>query len=278
MAGKMPGAGRRLVDSPVFRPIRTGQTFEETVERLLQAGKLGVINPGERLPSERELAAALGVARETLREALRSLVEAGYFESVRGRGGGTFMRRRPEPALPSAQDAAALPGIGERLSDVLDLRRVLEVGAAELAATRGLTPAVGTQLRWLLEESCAVSIEDYRPIDSRLHLAIAEAAGLPVLAGYVADVRAEVNDLLDAIPRLPVNIRNSNVQHRAIVEAVLDGDPAAARQSMTEHLAGTAALLRGFLETPRTFSGESHLNRSPDRTFSGESPDSRPPT
>lgn len=245
----MPGAGRRLVDSPVFRPIRTGQTFEETVERLLQAAKLGVINPGERLPSERELAAALGVARETLREALRSLVEAGYFESVRGRGGGTFMRRRPGPALPSTEDVASLPGIGERLSQVLELRGVLEVGAAELAATRDLTADVRTQLLWLMEESCAVSIDDYRPIDSRLHLAIAEAAGIPTLAGYVADVRADVNDLLDAIPRLPVNIRNSNVQHRTVVEAVLGGDPVAAREAMGEHLAGTSALLRGFLET-----------------------------
>jgi DNA-binding FadR family transcriptional regulator len=244
----MPGAGRRLVDSPVFRPIRTSQTFEETVERLLQAAKLGVINPGERLPSERELAASLGVARETLREALRSLVEAGYFESVRGRGGGTFMRRRPGPAEPAASRGVSLPGIGEKLAQVLDLRRVLEVGAAELAATRDLTPAVRTQLRWLLEESCAVSIEDYRPIDSRLHLAIAEATGVPILAGYVADVRTDVNDLLDAIPRLPVNIRNSNVQHRAVVEAVLDGDPVAAREAMIEHLAGTAALLRGFLD------------------------------
>jgi len=244
----MPGAGRRLVDSPVFRPIRTGQTFEETVERLLQAAKLGVINPGERLPSERELAAALGVARETLREALRSLVEAGYFESVRGRGGGTFMRRRPGPAQATAPGRISLPGVAERLSQVLDLRLVLEVGAAELAATRDLTSAVGTQLRWLLEQSCAVPIEDYRPIDSRLHLAIAEAAGIPILAGYVAEVRAEVNDLLDAIPRLPVNIRNSNVQHRAVIQAVLDGNPAAAREAMTEHLAGTAALLRGFLD------------------------------
>ena len=248
--GGMPGAGKRLVDSPVFRPIRSGQTFEETVERLLQAGKLGVINPGERLPSERQLAAALGVARETLREALRSLVEAGYFESVRGRGGGTFMRRRPGPVSPPRVEDA-LPGLAERLSLVLDLRRVLEVGAAELAATRDLAPAVRTQLRWLLDESCAVSIEDYRPIDSRLHLAIAEAAGIPALAGYVADVRADINDLLDAIPRLPVNIRNSNSQHRAVIEAVLDGDPDAARQAMTEHLAGTAALLRGFLDTTR---------------------------
>lgn len=249
MPGAVPGAGKRLVDSPVFRPIRTGQTFEETVERLLQAGKLGVINPGERLPSERELAAALGVARETLRDALRSLIEAGYFESVRGRGGGTFMRRRPGAVLPQEGAGGRLPGIAERLGQVLDLRRVLEVGSAELAATRDLAPPVRTQLRWLLDESCTVSIEDYRPIDSRLHLAIAEASGSPVLAGYVADVRADVNDLLDAIPRLPVNIRNSNAQHQAVIEAVLDGDPVAARDAMTEHLAGTAALLRGFLES-----------------------------
>lgn len=274
----MPGAGKRLVDSPVFRPIRTGQTFEETVERLLQAGKLGVLNPGERLPSERDLAAALGVARETLREALRSLVEAGYFESVRGRSGGTFMRRRPGPVTPASETRDALPGIAARLSEVLDLRRVLEVGAAELAATQVLTKPVRAQLRWLLDESCAVAIDDYRPIDSRLHLAIAEAAGSPVLAGYVAEIRADVNDLLDAIPRLAVNIRNSNDQHRAVVEAVLEGDPVAARDAMTQHLAGTAALLRGFLDGARTFSGERHFSASPDRTFSGESPDSRPRT
>ena len=56
-----------------------------------------------------------------------------------------------------------------------------------------------------------------------------------------------LNDLLDAIPLLPRNIRHSEAQHAEIVTAILDGEPAAARSAMTEHVDGTAALLRGFL-------------------------------
>jgi DNA-binding FadR family transcriptional regulator len=56
-----------------------------------------------------------------------------------------------------------------------------------------------------------------------------------------------VSDLLNAIPMLQVNLDHAAVQHQAIVDAILAGDPEAARRAMTEHLEGTAALLRGFL-------------------------------
>ncbi|WP_424231734.1 FadR/GntR family transcriptional regulator, partial [Actinophytocola sp.] len=79
------------VAAALFRPVRTRNAFEETVERLLQAIRLGVAGPGERLPSERELAARLGVSRVTLRDAIRAIADAGYVESRRGRYGGTFV-------------------------------------------------------------------------------------------------------------------------------------------------------------------------------------------
>ena len=69
----------------VLRPVRQGNAFEETVERLLTAIKLGMVAPGERFPAERELAAQLGISRLTLREAIRELHEAGYVCSRRGR-------------------------------------------------------------------------------------------------------------------------------------------------------------------------------------------------
>jgi DNA-binding FadR family transcriptional regulator len=74
-----------LTASVVFRPVREGNAFEETVERLLQAIKLGVVGLGERLPPERELAPRLGISRVTLREAIRALQQEGYVESRRGR-------------------------------------------------------------------------------------------------------------------------------------------------------------------------------------------------
>ncbi len=231
------------VAAAVFRPVRTRNAFEETVERLLQAIRLGVAAPGDRLPAERDLAARLGVSRVTLRDALRAIADAGYVESRRGRYGGTFVAESlPAPVPP--------PAPAGDLEDVLTMRHVLESGAAEAAAARALGPADRQALTAALLDVSDVDAggaEDYRRRDSRLHLAIAEAAGSPSLTTAVADIRTRVNELLDAIPLLATNIEHSDAQHRAIVAAILAGDAPAARQTMAEHLDGTAALLRGFL-------------------------------
>jgi DNA-binding FadR family transcriptional regulator len=232
----------RGADQALFRPIRGGNAFEETVERLLQALRLGVVAPGGRLPSGRELAARLGVSRATLREALATLQDAGYLESRRGRYGGTFVT-----ALPPARSGAARPPSVADVDDVLAFRQVLESGAAETAAARALTRADREHLTERLAECTGAGPADYRRLDSRLHLAVAEVAGSPSLTTAVADVRTRVNELLDAIPLLPPNIEHSDRQHAAVVTAILAGDPAGARRAMAEHLAGTAALLRGFL-------------------------------
>src|SRR5260370_42430369 len=79
----------------LLRPVRPGNPFEDTVERLLQTIRLGVLAPGESLPPERELAARLGVSRDTVREAIKSLSDAGYLVSRRGRGG----RGGPRPRV-----------------------------------------------------------------------------------------------------------------------------------------------------------------------------------
>ena len=237
--------------SPVFRRIRGGNAFEETVERLLQAVKLGQVRPGERLPTERELAASLGVSRVTLREALRALAQAGYFESRRGRAGGTFVL----PSQEWRRTADVRTGVADRaaeLADVLALRHVLETGAVELAASRAHPPSVRASLERMLAEERVVGLvdcrpADYRPLDSRLHVALASLAGSPSLTAAVADVRMRVNDLLDAIPLLPRNIAHATAQHERIVAAVVAGRPRAARTAMVEHLEGTASLLRGFL-------------------------------
>lgn len=225
----------------LFRPVRTGNAFEETVERLLQAIRLGVAGPGERLPAERELATKLNISRVTLREAIRALQEAGYVESRRGRYGGTFVNATIPEGKPAEQ---VKPG---ELDDVLTMRRVLEVGAAESAAARTLTPADRAYLRDQLADAKTGDLAEYRRKDSRLHLAIAEAAASPTLTSAVADVRVRLNELLDAIPLLDTNIDHSNAQHAAIVDRILAGEPAGARDAMAEHLDGTASLLRGFL-------------------------------
>ncbi|RSM63343.1 GntR family transcriptional regulator [Amycolatopsis sp. WAC 01376] len=227
----------------LFRPVRAGNAFEETVERLLQAIRLGVVGAGERLPSERELAERLGVSRVTLREAIRALSDAGYVESRRGRYGGTFVN----DVLPDPPAADGRKVDNATLEDALGLRHVLETGAAEMAASRSLSPADRQHLTSTLAEAAAADVGDYRRKDSRLHLAIAEVTASGSLTTAMADARMRVNQLLDMIPLLEPNLEHSNAQHEAIVDAILAGDPEAARRAMTEHVEGTASLLRAFL-------------------------------
>ncbi|WP_432544265.1 FadR/GntR family transcriptional regulator [Kineococcus sp. SYSU DK002] len=225
----------------VLRPLRTGNAFEETVERLLQAVRLGLVPPGQRLPAERDLALQLGVSRTTLREALTALHAAGWVEVRRGRSGGTFVRvPSPVPGPGPAPSPA-------EVEDVLALRRVVEVGAVEVAAGRELSAARRQELDTHLRAAVTAPAQDYRRCDSRLHLALAEASGSPSLVAVVADARTRLNDLLDRIPLLAANLQHSNAQHRRIVAAVLAGDPDRARAQMLRHVEGSAALLRGFL-------------------------------
>ena len=133
------------------------------------------------------------------------------------------------------------------IDDALDTRRVVEPGAAALAATRTLTAADRATLHRCLDAATQSGPGHRRLADSRLHMAIAAAAGSATLVAAVADVQLRLDELLRAIPVIPANIAHSNHQHAAIVEAVLSGEPDQARTTMEEHVDGTAALLRGFL-------------------------------
>ncbi|MEV0617963.1 FCD domain-containing protein [Nonomuraea sp. NPDC050404] len=231
----------------VLRPVRAGNAFEETVERLLQAIKLGVVAPGDKLPPERELAVQLGISRVTLREAIRALSESGYLDVRRGRYGGafvTYVPPRPDPG--DLRQAVKEMGRAE-LADALTFRLAVECGAAEVLAATELSQEQRALLTRRLADLNRAGLEDYRRLDTAFHLSIAELTGSNLLATTCADARSRVSDLLNAIPMLQVNLDHAAVQHRAIVDAILAGDPDAARRAVAEHLEGTAALLRAFL-------------------------------
>lgn len=237
--------GPRLRDA-VLRPLSESNAFESTVERLAAAIRLGVFTAGEQLPAERELAQQLGVSRVNLREAIAALRDADLVETRRGRAGGTVVTYCGEPA--DASTAETLRRRGPQLRDALDFRRVVEPGAAYLAAGRDLS---AEQRGWLVAAEAEVRAAEpgaaHRIADSRLHLALATLSGSPMLVDAVTRVQAAVHEMLSAIPVLPRNISHSHQQHQAVVNAVLAGDAERARQVMEEHCDATSALLRGLL-------------------------------
>src|SRR5580698_3990019 len=125
-----------VISDALFRPVRSGNAFEDTVARLLQTIRLGIVAPGEALPAERDLAARFSVSRDTVREAIRELAQAGYLASRRGRYGGTFVVDPVPVQAPTAQ-----PLDPADIEDVLGLREILELGAVRAAAARTLSAA-----------------------------------------------------------------------------------------------------------------------------------------
>ena len=231
----------------VLRPVRGHHAFEACVEQLATAIRLGVYPLGSTLPSERDLAAILHVSRATLREAMAALREAGLVETRRGRGGGTVVTLKPR--TPSARAAARISAERRRdWLDALEFRRVVEPGAAYLAARSRPTGVRRDQLEQALADvEAARKPATHRQADSRFHLTVASLADSPRVIESVTSVQATLHEMLLAIPVLAANIAHSDRQHAALVRAILAGKADRARRVMEEHCDDTAALLRGLV-------------------------------
>jgi GntR family transcriptional repressor for pyruvate dehydrogenase complex len=231
----------------VFQPVQPPTTFEETVERLGTAIRLGLLQPASRLPTERDLAERLRISRSTLRQAITTLVQSGHLVSVRGRAGGTFVAERP----PMGQDVAA-EVLGDGARAVIDYRVAVETGAAVLAAERAQDTELERLERLTEQMDSAIEFEDYRRADVRFHIGIAEASRSARLVAAMTEVQGQMSDLIARIAHPREVLRSSNQQHRRLVAALRRRDTARAVRIARQHIEGTEHILAGLLpERPR---------------------------
>ena len=234
----LPGASAQTI----FAPVQSQTAFEETLERLGTAIKLGLLAPGARLPAERELCRQLGISRSTLRQALTALVQSGHLHATRGRSGGTFVAESPPPA--SAPGPELLAG----WRDACDQRLAVELGVAVLAAERAEPEALAP-----LDDCVALmdaTLEDfpaYRQADVRWHIGLAEAAGSQRLLAAMTEAQGLMTDLISYIAHPPELLAWTNQQHAKMLVAVRRGDGDRAMRIMAEHLKGTEHVLAGLL-------------------------------
>jgi DNA-binding FadR family transcriptional regulator len=229
----------------VFKPVQPPTTFEETVERLGTAIRLGLLAPGSRLPPERDLADELQISRSTLRQALTTLTQSGHLTSVRGRAGGTFVC--DEPPLSELADEP----LGDSAWEVLDMRVAIEAGAAVLAAERADHDDL-ERLDELVERMAdATDFEDYRRADMRFHIGIAEAARSPRLVSEMTEVQGQMSELIALIAHPDQVLTRSNEQHRRLVGLLRRGDAGRAVRLLREHIEGTEHILAGLLPAQR---------------------------
>jgi GntR family transcriptional regulator, transcriptional repressor for pyruvate dehydrogenase complex len=234
----LPGTSTQTV----FAPVQSQTAFEETLERLGTAIKLGLLAPGERLPAERVLCRQLGISRSTLRQALTALVQSGHLHAARGRSGGTFVADPPPPAEAPSDELLA----GWR--DACDQRLAVELAVAVLAAERADAAALDPL------EDCVrameATLEDFpafRQADVRWHIGLAEACRSPRLTAAMTEAQGQMTDLISYIAHPPELLAWTNQQHARMIAAVRKGDGARAMAIMAEHLKGTEHVLAGLL-------------------------------
>lgn len=232
----------RLVQRTVFTPVRGAGAVAETVARLGEAIGLGLLKPGDRLPSEMQLASALGISAVSLRSALVVLRSAGLIETRRGRGGGTFITPgAAEAVLPAAEAPDA-----QQIEDLATERAVVEGGAAALAAERASAEQCAL-LASIVEGMVGLQpFDQWAERDALLHLVIGDASGSPRLVARIADLRAEAYRISRLMPTTAEVLAIADREHGEIVRAIVARRPARARTLMEAHVRGTARLQAGL--------------------------------
>jgi len=241
-AERRSAAATLAASEALFAPVRSQTAFEETVERLGTAIKLGLLAPGARLPAERELCARLGIARSTLRQALTALTQSGHVFAVRGRSGGTFVSDPQPPAVPPSKRMLA------EWRETCDQRLSVELGVTVLACERARPEAIDALQE--IVDALEGELDDfpaYRQSDIRLHVGLAESAGSTRLVRAMTEVQGAMTDLIAYIAHPPEVLASSNAQHRRLLAAVRERDAMRAARLMTDHLQGTEHVLAGLL-------------------------------
>ena len=220
------------LEAPQLSGIRRLSALEAVRARIALAVDLGLLAPGERLPGTDRIAAALGVGEITARRALVSLCEDGVLERRRGRNGGTLVAERPAKGVIGTTtayraDAAAV----HRL---IDHRLVLECGIAHLAAEHADEAALAELQQLVDAMDRAESWAEFHGLDERFHLATATATGVPAAGGPYGIVLRELYRYY--LPYPMDALRESNAEHRRLVEALRVRDAAAAGAIAARHV------------------------------------------
>lgn len=232
----------------VVNSMTLTQAVAEHLRNLIHSGTVG---PGERLPAERELAEQLGVARISLREAIKTLQQDGYVEVRRGATGGTYVTELQEPL---ARWRARMKTESGEFDDIIDFRIALEVDAARLAAVRRDRTDLAN-LRAAIEKLAqADCLAAFRLTDSQFHGALARASRNVRLENAIQVARGELFSPYDLLPYAEP-VEESVRDHQRIYQAVRDRDPSAADAAMREHIERTRQQLREIVFGPASAAG-----------------------
>jgi GntR family transcriptional repressor for pyruvate dehydrogenase complex len=217
-----------------FKPVRPARKSEEVGEQLKQSILNGIFRPGDKLPSERDMAEEFKVSRVAVREALRRLENAGFIITRQGVSGGAFVTDLTFQNLADAFLDLFMSG-KMSIPELHEVRHLVEPKVARMAALM-VTPEYAESLKEALkgERGVVTTVSEEVDRKTKIHYILAEMCGNRVLEALMKSVLGLSKTIVGAIEPYPVKLHPAGM-HEPIVEAILAGDPEAAADAMEKH-------------------------------------------
>ena len=218
---------------------RVRKAYEQVSDQLREVILRGEVKPGHRLPNEAMLSSQMGVSRATIREALRVLAAQNLIRTTKGATGGSFV------ILPTADHIAAFlssnialltQAESVSLDEFLELRELLEVPAARLAAQRHTAADIAELERSIPDDTRELSIEEQFAFNKGFHSAVVESCGNMLLLIAAQPVFSVLQTHLTRSTLGRRFLGQVVADHRAIAAAIAAGDGEAAASEMRQHL------------------------------------------
>ena len=225
-------------------PLAGGSSVSAVATRLLEIFTRGDIEPGTRLPPERQLATTLGVGRSAVREALAALEMLGIV-TVRS-GAGTYLRGHASELLPQTLSWGLALG-ADQTNELIEVRGALEIYAARLAATRMSDESLerlGGHVAGM--RASLDKLPAFVEADLQFHLELAESIDNHVLLDLLQTIRSLLRVWADRAVQDPEQARTAIEQHAAVHAAIATRDPDAAASAMAIHMHTAAERLAGL--------------------------------
>lgn len=222
-----------------FEPIKSQRLYQQVINQIKTLIYEGKLRKGDKLPSERELTAMLGVSRASIREAFSALEMLGLIESRPGEG--TFISENLEGKIIEPLSLIFMLEQGDKQIDLFQLRQVLEIECARLAALNATPEEIKEMEEYIMimEGSPDDEGKNFKA-DKKLHYAIAKASRnsllYHVLNAISEAMEAQIKSLRREILHRPENRARLIAQHRNIMEAVSSHQTKAAVKAMQEHM------------------------------------------
>jgi GntR family transcriptional repressor for pyruvate dehydrogenase complex len=218
----------------MYKIVRSSRLYEQIVQQVEDSIHKGALKPGDQLPPERELAEQFGVSRTAVREAVKALREKGLVEAYPGRG--TFITDGSSHSIRQSLDRLMRSG-REGFAFLAETREILEPELAALATTRADDEA----LRAMREQVAVMDESKQDPeafieADLDFHLALAEAAGNPIILSLIDSIVGLLREQRIGIFQVEGGAERGQYHHKRILDAVEHRDAAGAREAMRAHL------------------------------------------